>query len=151
ESEIRETLDAVGVDLIQFHGDETPAFCDQFRRPWIKAIRVKQAIDVAVTCEQYKSARGVLLDSWHDNARGGTGIAFDWNLAQGEWSKPVLLAGGLNADNVAEAVERVRPWAVDVSSGVEQSPGCKDSVKITQFVESVRRADAKLDGAVHDQ
>ncbi|MEM1154958.1 MAG: phosphoribosylanthranilate isomerase [Pseudomonadota bacterium] len=143
ESEIRQTLDTVRIDLIQFHGDESPAFCDQFSCRWIKAVRVRQASDIASACEQYQGARGVLLDSWDKRARGGTGTTFDWNLAQGQWSKPVLLAGGLDPDNVAEAVERVQPWAVDVSSGVEQSPGRKDSVKITNFVNAVRRADSK--------
>ncbi|MEM6580169.1 MAG: phosphoribosylanthranilate isomerase [Pseudomonadota bacterium] len=151
ESEIRQTLDAVRIDLMQFHGDESPAFCDQFSCPWIKAVRVRQASDIASTCEQYQRARGILLDSWDKGARGGTGTTFDWNLAQGQWSKPVLLAGGLDPDNVAEAVERVQPWAVDVSSGVEQSPGYKDSVKIANFVDAVRRADSKLVGAVDDQ
>lgn len=150
-SEVQKTLDTLRIDLIQFHGDESPAFCEQFSRPWIKAIRVKDAIDVSALCKQYALARGVLLDSWDKNAHGGTGTTFDWNLASGQWSKPVVLAGGLDASNVFQAIHRVRPWAVDVSSGVEQSPGRKDSVKIRRFIDTVRSADAELVGAVNDQ
>jgi phosphoribosylanthranilate isomerase len=107
-------------------------------------------MDLAVHCAQYRAARAVLLDSWQDGVPGGTGRTFDWNLARRELPLPIVLAGGLHEANVGEAVARLRPAAVDVSGGVEQSPGHKDARKIKRFVAAVRAADALLDGAADD-
>jgi phosphoribosylanthranilate isomerase len=139
--EIERTLEGVPVDLIQFHGDESPEFCLRFQRPWVKALRVRPGVDIAAACAAYRGARGVLLDSWQENLPGGTGRTFDWALAPRDLPRPVVLAGGLNEQNVAAAIARVRPAAVDVSGGVETSPGIKDPAKIERFVAAVRAAD----------
>lgn len=148
---IRRIIDSVPVDLIQFHGDEPAEFCQQFARPWIKALRVKPGVDIASTCRAYPSARAVLLDSWQEGLPGGTGKTFDWQLARGEMSLPVILAGGLNETNVGAAIGSLRPAAVDVSGGVEQQPGVKDSGKISRFIAAVRAADRLLDGISDDK
>jgi len=143
---VERILSSVGIDLIQFHGDETPQFCQQFGRPWIKALRVRPGLDLSGACHQYGGARGVLLDSWQDGIPGGTGKTFDWQLALGELSLPVVLAGGLHDGNVGNAIATLHPAAVDVSGGVERSPGIKDVYKIRQFIAAVRAADHQLDG-----
>ena len=148
--EIMRILQRVPIDLIQFHGDEPPAFCQQFGRPWIKALRVKPETDVAAACDTYRAARGVLLDSWQEGVPGGTGKTFDWQLASRRLPLPLVLAGGLNADNVGAAIGVVHPTAVDVSGGVEQAPGIKDSDKIGQFISAVRAADQQTDGLAND-
>lgn len=147
---IQRILDALPINLVQFHGEESPAFCEQFRHPWIKALRVRAGLDITALCDDYRSARGVLLDSWQDGVPGGTGKTFDWRLAPGVLPLPVVLAGGLNDGNVGEAIARLRPCAVDVSGGVEQSPGRKDPTKIKQFIAAVRAADVLLDGTADD-
>lgn len=147
---IRRILESVPVDLLQFHGEEPAAFCKQFQRPWMKALRVRADMDLVAHCRQYHTARAVLLDSWQEGVPGGTGRTFDWDLARGELPLPVVLAGGLDAGNVGEAVTRLRPAAVDVSGGVEQSPGRKDGRKIKRFVAAVRAADALMNGAGDD-
>ena len=136
---VMRTLNRVPVDVIQFHGDETPEFCAQFRRPWIKALRMKPGIDVAGEFGRFAGARGMLLDAWQEGKPGGTGQVFDWSLAaQDNYSMPLVLAGGLHPDNVAEAVMSVRPAAVDVSGGVESAPGIKDEAQMRRFVSAVR-------------
>ncbi len=147
---IERILSTVPIDLIQFHGDETADFCQQFGRPWIKALRVRPSLDIAGACRQYHGARGVLLDSWQEGVPGGTGQPFDWQLAPAELSLPVVLAGGLHQGNVGAAIRALRPAAVDVSGGVESSPGIKDLHKIQQFIAAVRVADQQLDGLAHD-
>lgn len=147
---IRRILESVPVDLLQFHGEEPAAFCEQFQRPWIKALRVQADMDLAARCAQYPRARAVLLDSWQEGVPGGTGRTFDWELARRELALPVVLAGGLDEGNVGEAVTRLRPAAVDVSGGVERSPGLKDARKIKRFVAAVRAADAVVNGADDD-
>jgi phosphoribosylanthranilate isomerase len=137
QQEVRQVLNSVQLDLLQFHGAEDEVFCNSFDRPYIKAVRVKDDTDLAGICNQYKSARGVLLDSYKKGTAGGTGEAFDWGLIPMNLSLPVILAGGLNPGNVAAAVSAVQPWAVDVSSGVEESPGKKDQQKIVQFIQAV--------------
>ena len=149
--EITRVLDSVQIDLVQFHGDEAPEFCRQFRRPWIKALRVRPGLNLEEACHTYRDARGVLLDSWREGVPGGTGKVFDWQLASGKLPLPVVLAGGLHADNVASAIAGVRPCAVDVSGGVEQSPGIKDAEKIRRFIAAVRAADQQLDGITDDK
>jgi phosphoribosylanthranilate isomerase len=139
-AEIARILQHVPVDLIQFHGGEDAAFCRQFGRPWIKALRVRAGMDLQQSCLDYKGARGVLLDNWEAGIPGGTGKSFDWGLAEAPLPLPVVLAGGLNEENVAAAIGRVRPAGVDVSGGVEQSPGIKDADKIRRFVAAVRAA-----------
>lgn len=137
DEEVRQVLSRVQLDLLQFHGDEDEDFCSSFDRPYIKAIRVKSDTDLSNLCQLYVSARGFLLDSYRKDTPGGTGETFDWELIPSELSFPVILAGGLNPENVAQAISAVQPWAVDVSSGVEASPGKKDQQKIEQFVHAI--------------
>jgi phosphoribosylanthranilate isomerase len=144
--EINRILASVAINLIQFHGEETPEFCRQFSRPWVKALRVKPGMDIAAACNGYAGASGVLLDSWQEGVPGGTGKTFDWHLAPGGLPLPMVLAGGLNDENVGAAIAQLRPDAVDVSGGVEQSPGVKDAGKISNFIAAVRAADDELDG-----
>lgn len=138
--EIGEILDAVPLDALQFHGDETPADCEGHRRPWFKALRVKAGEDIAAQAARYTGASAILLDSFVAGVPGGTGEVFDWSLIPGELTKPLILAGGLTAENVQQAITQVRPFAVDISGGVEQSKGIKDAVKVREFVERVRSA-----------
>jgi len=137
---VEQVLAEVPVDVIQFHGDEPPAFCRSFNRPYIKALRVTPEVDVAAALAAYADARGLLLDSYHPDLPGGTGRTFDWSLVPaGLWQR-VMLAGGLDAVNVVDAIRRYRPAAVDVSGGVEASKGIKDPIKIAQFMRGVRSA-----------
>jgi phosphoribosylanthranilate isomerase len=136
--ELGEILDAVPLDLLQFHGDETPAACDGYQRPYIKALRVKPGDDIAAQVAFYKNASGVLLDTYVPGIPGGTGEAFDWSLVPEGLSKPVILAGGLTAGNVVQAIAQVRPYAVDVSGGVEVTKGIKDVEKIRAFMRAVK-------------
>lgn len=138
--ELGEILDAVPLDLLQFHGDETPAECDSYGRPYIKALRVKPGDDIAAQVALYANARGVLLDTYVPGIPGGTGEAFDWSLVPADLNKPVILAGGLTTANVAQAIAQVRPFAVDISGGVESAKGIKDAAKIQAFMAAVRRA-----------
>ncbi|MCK0546395.1 phosphoribosylanthranilate isomerase [Pseudomonas syringae] len=135
--ELNETLDAVALDMLQFHGDETPEQCDGYHRPYIKALRVKAGDDIAGVCRTYRNARGVLLDTYVEGVPGGTGETFDWALIPDDLDKPVILAGGLTSANVAQAIAQVRPYAVDVSGGVEKSKGIKDREKIRAFMSAV--------------
>ena len=137
--ELNEILGAVALDLLQFHGDETPADCESFHRPYIKALRVQSDDDIALLAAPYASARGILLDTFVSGVPGGTGAAFDWSLVPHDLSQPVILAGGLSADNVQAAIKQVRPYAVDVSGGVEASKGIKDAAKIRAFMQAVGR------------
>ncbi|WP_017906546.1 phosphoribosylanthranilate isomerase [Pseudomonas asplenii] len=136
--ELGEILDAVPLDLLQFHGDETSAQCEGFNRPYIKALRIKAGDDIAAACQAYPGASGILLDTYVEGVPGGTGEAFDWSLVPQGLNKPIILAGGLTADNVAQAIAQVRPYAVDTSGGVEQSKGIKDPAKIRAFIQAVR-------------
>lgn len=139
-SELNAILDVLPLDLLQFHGDESPAACEGFRRPYIKALRVRPGDDIAAQIGLYGSASGVLLDTFVPGVPGGTGEAFDWSLVPQGLSVPIILAGGLTPENVRVAIERVQPYAVDVSGGVEASKGLKDSDKIHAFVRAVRSA-----------
>lgn len=136
--EIGEILDAVPLDLLQFHGDETSAQCEGHGRPYIKALRVRPGEDIAACCAEYNQASGILLDTYVPGVPGGTGEAFDWSLVPADLGKPVILAGGLTADNVRSAIAQVSPYAVDVSGGVEASKGVKDAEKIRAFIREVR-------------
>lgn len=136
--EIGEILDAVPLDLLQFHGDETSAQCEGHGRPYIKALRVRPGEDIAACCAEYNQASGILLDTYVPGVPGGTGEAFDWSLVPADLGKPVILAGGLTADNVRAAIAQMSPYAVDVSGGVEASKGVKDAEKIRAFIREVR-------------
>lgn len=138
--ELNEILEVVALDLLQFHGDETPQDCEGYHRPWIKALRVRPSDDLEAACQLYAGARGVLLDTYVAGVPGGTGEAFDWSLVPAHLSKPIILAGGLSADNVGQAIAQVRPYAVDVSGGVEQAKGIKDAAKIEAFMQAVKQA-----------
>ncbi|MGB4075703.1 phosphoribosylanthranilate isomerase [Pseudomonas sp.] len=136
--ELNEILELVPLDLLQFHGDESPADCDGFQRPYIKALRVKPGDDIAAQVERYQNASGVLLDTYVPGIPGGTGETFDWSLVPQGLAKPIILAGGLHAGNVAAAIAQVRPYAVDVSGGVEAQKGIKDAEKIRAFMQAVK-------------
>lgn len=139
---VRETIDAAGLDCLQFHGDEQADYCAQFNLPYYKAIRVKPGSNL-IQCESdFASATALLLDTWSDKAVGGTGQSFDWSLIPDDLQKPVILAGGLNPDNVAQAIAQVSPYAVDVSGGVEAHKGVKSQQKIAAFMQQVMQSDA---------
>lgn len=142
---IADTISRLPVGLLQFHGEESPGFCAQFHRPWLKVLRCRPELDLAQACCDYAGAGacGVLLDAWQEGVPGGTGRTFDWRLVPGDLPLPVVLAGGLDADNVGAAIERLSPWAVDVAGGVESSPGIKDAEKINRFVAAVGAADRR--------
>lgn len=139
--QVQEVLGQVSIDLLQFHGKETPVQCRETGRPYIKAIHMASDVDLKVEAKRYADAAGLLLDSFHPKLAGGTGAVFDWSQvsasAMREMGKPVILAGGLTPENVARAVQTVRPYAVDVSSGVEQNKGIKDAAKIVAFIRNV--------------
>ena len=137
---VRATLAAVQLQLLQFHGDETPEYCAAFGVPYLKAVRVRPEVDLLQYAQQFHGARGLLLDAYVEGVRGGTGATFDWALIPRSLPLPVVLSGGLDADNVGAAVRAVRPWAVDVSSGVESAKGIKDAAKIEAFMNGVRNA-----------
>ena len=132
-------LDAVPLDLLQFHGDESPEFCQSFGRRWIKAVRVREPGQIEQAFADYHQASGLLVDAWDPNRYGGTGQSFNWSLIPESRPLPLILAGGLSSDNVSRAIEQVRPWAVDVSGGVEESKGKKDATKLSQFFKEVHR------------
>lgn len=137
---IEAVLETVPLDLLQFHGDESPADCARYGRPYIKAVRVNRDTDLLKCAADFEDARGLLLDAYVPGVPGGTGERFDWSLIPEKMPKAVILSGGLTPDNVAEAVEQVRPWAVDVSSGVEMAKGIKDAHKIAQFIANAKEA-----------
>lgn len=138
-AQVRRTLAAVPIHLLQFHGDEDEAYCRQFDRPFIKAARVAPGMDLLQYAGAFPSAQAILLDAFVDGYGGG-GKVFDWSLVPEGLATPIILSGGLDADNVADAIARVRPAAVDVSSGVEVSKGIKDAAKMRAFVAAVRAA-----------
>ncbi|WP_311065518.1 phosphoribosylanthranilate isomerase [Halomonas sp. DWK9] len=131
------------LDLIQFHGDESAAFCQQFGRPWIKALRMRDDLDLHQAASEYAVAQALLLDAYRPGVPGGTGETFDWSRIPASFEKPVILAGGLTADNIAAAVAQVAPYAVDVSGGIEASPGVKDASLMTAFVRHVAQANSR--------
>jgi phosphoribosylanthranilate isomerase len=138
---VESALRRVRLGMLQFHGDEDPRFCGGFGVPFLKAVRVRRDFDLLQYATIFRSAQGLLLDTYVSGAHGGTGQSFDWSLIPPALPLPVVLSGGLNADNVATAIRQVRPWAVDVSSGVESDKGIKDAAKITAFMRGVRDAD----------
>jgi phosphoribosylanthranilate isomerase len=141
---VRQACDLIPTLLPQFHGDETPQECVAHGRPYVRAVRMGAQTDLLDFAARYASAQALLLDA-HVEGYGGGGKVFDWSLIPSTVPRPVVLSGGLNAANVIEGVLRVRPWAVDVSSGVESSKGVKDAALIRRFCEAVREADARAD------
>lgn len=139
---VREVLAAVPVDLLQFHGTETAEECEQYGRPYLKTVSMREEVDLLEVAARHAGARALLLDTWHREKWGGTGDTFDWSLIPAALDKPVILAGGLTPDNVAAAVRAIRPYAVDVSGGVEASGGIKDAARIAAFMRGVSSVEA---------
>ena len=140
EEEVKRVLQVVQPQVLQFHGEETPEFCRAFGVPYVKACRVKTGVDLLEYWRPFSDACGWLADAWVEGY-GGAGTGFDWSLVPAVRTKPLVLSGGLNPENVGEAIRRVKPWGVDVSSGVESAKGVKDAAKIAAFVAEVRNAD----------
>lgn len=141
EAEVRAILSEAPVPVLQFSGSERPEFCRRFGRPYIKAVHMRAGVDLLQYARDYHDARALLLDAYVEGLHGGSGVPFDWNLIPRGVPLPVFLSGGLTVENVAEAVRRARPDAVDVSSGVEFAKGVKDAAKIAAFIKGVRDAD----------
>ncbi len=139
-ADIAAVLQQVRVDLIQFHGEESPEECAGHGRPWIKAVRMRPQTDLTAVQQRYAGAAALLLDTYQAGTPGGTGTAFDWSLIPAEMAGSIVLAGGLTPANVEQAVREVRPYAVDVSGGVEREKGIKDAEKIAAFIRGVERA-----------
>jgi phosphoribosylanthranilate isomerase len=139
-AEIQSILSQVHLDIVQFHGDETPAQCAQINLPYYKAIRVMPDTNLLQYAIDFKAAKALLLDAYSEQAYGGTGHTFDWNLIPQDLPKPIILAGGLDAQNVAGAIQQVRPYAVDVSGGVELAKGIKSAEKIAAFMQAVKES-----------
>lgn len=142
DRKIRETLRAVRLDMLQFQGDEEPDFCASFGLPYVRAVRMEEGTDLLEWAGRFSSARALLLDAHVPGEMGGTGRTFDWSVIPRDLPIPLILSGGLNSENVGRAVREVKPWAVDVSSGVEASRGVKDPKKIVEFIRSVKSEDA---------
>jgi len=140
EEEVKRVLEVVQPQVLQFHGEEPPEFCRAFGVPYVKACRVKAGVDLLEYWRPFSDACGWLADAWVEGY-GGAGTGFDWSLVPAVRAKPLVLSGGLNPENVGEAIRRVKPWGVDVSSGVESAKGAKDAEKIAAFVAEVRNAD----------
>ncbi|MCF6298440.1 MAG: phosphoribosylanthranilate isomerase [Thiomicrorhabdus sp.] len=134
---VQSVLESVSVDLLQFHGDESPEFCGQFNRAYIKAIRMRDGINLTTLAKEYHTSSGLLLDAYKAGIPGGTGEQFDWQRVPQNLNKPIILAGGLTPENIQQAIEQTQPWAVDVSGGVEQSKGIKSAEKLEQFMRKV--------------
>lgn len=134
---VRDILSQVRLDLLQFHGEETPEYCRQFGVPYLKAVRVKPETNLLQYAAAYADAKALLLDAYVSGTPGGTGTTFDWTLIPQDFPMPIILAGGLDAGNVSEAIQQCRPYAVDVSGGVERQKGIKDADKIAAFMRGV--------------
>ena len=142
QQELDMVLDQVELDVLQFHGNESLLQCESAGKEYMKAVRVQGTADILAALEQYPSASALLLDTYHPNLPGGTGETFDWDKIPADLAKPVVLAGGLTAGNIAQAINAVNPYAVDVSGGVEQSKGIKSVDKIVEFIAAV--SDVKM-------
>ncbi|MHB1690027.1 MAG: phosphoribosylanthranilate isomerase [Thiomonas sp.] len=143
EAEVNAVIDAVHPSLLQFHGDESPADCSRFAYPYLRAARMKTGLDLLDFKTRFTDAQALLLDTYIESYGGG-GEVFDWSLIPKNANFPIVLSGGLHASNVGRAIAQVRPWAVDVSSGVELSKGVKDAAAIRRFIAAVRDADAAV-------
>ena len=135
---VDQVLNSVNIDTIQFHGDESSSDCSQFQMPFIKAIRMREGTNLLSQAEEFSSASGLLLDSFEEDSYGGTGKSFDWNLIKNNLDLPIILAGGLNKDNIMSAIEKTQPYAIDISSGVEVDKGIKDIEKTKEIIEIVK-------------
>lgn len=142
-ADVRAVLEVVPLSMLQFHGAEAPAFCAAYGRPYIKAVRMRPDVVLADLGARYATAAALLVDSYADDRPGGTGVTFDWSRLPAVLNRPLILAGGLTADNVSAAVVQVRPYAVDVSGGVEERAGVKDARRMTEFCAQVRAGDAR--------
>jgi phosphoribosylanthranilate isomerase len=136
--DVAAVLHRVSLDLLQFHGDELPSECSAYGKPYIKAIKIREGVDIAAQVNRYATARGILLDTYDPKLPGGTGRVFDWSVIPKGLSKPIILAGGLTPENVWQAITKVRPFAVDVSGGVEADKGIKDIEKLAAFMRGVQ-------------
>lgn len=139
--EVEEVIRECDIALLQFHGEEAPEFCASFSRPYVKVARIRPGLDLIKYLSPYAAAKAWMLDAFHDDLWGGTGGAFDWGVVPNNMAKPVILSGGLTADNIPDAIRRLRPHAVDVSTGVEISKGVKDAAKIAAFMKAVKNED----------
>ncbi|HSX50820.1 MAG TPA: phosphoribosylanthranilate isomerase [Cellvibrio sp.] len=137
---VNAVLRQVPLQLLQFHGDESPAYCESFARPYMKAIRMRPELDIAAAIAEYPTASGILLDAYRPGVPGGTGETFDWARVPRFSTKPLVLAGGLTSANITEAILTTQVYGVDVSGGVESAPGKKDHGKITSFINNARLA-----------
>ncbi len=140
ENLINKVLTEVPIDCLQFHGDETPEQCRMYGKPYMKAVRVRGDTDIKTIAEEYHDASALLLDAYHPGVKGGSGSGFDWELIPRDCSLPIVLAGGLTPENAAEAVNIVRPYALDVSTGVESDKGIKDAQKMAAFIRKTNQA-----------
>ncbi|MDG2018917.1 MAG: phosphoribosylanthranilate isomerase [Porticoccaceae bacterium] len=138
EDLVNQVITQVKPDYIQFHGDETAEFCHQFNFPFIRAVRMREGLDIAAEVAAYKAEGGFLFDAWNDDLYGGTGHSFDWSRLPVSTAYKLILAGGLNPSNVADAVSKTNPYMVDVSGGVEASPGIKDPAKVKAFISEAK-------------
>jgi phosphoribosylanthranilate isomerase len=144
ESQIEEVLKKVSIDCIQFHGDETPVDCRVYNKPYMKALRMLPDLDILEMADQYYDASSLLLDAYHPRIKGGSGSQFDWDLIPKDCSKPIILAGGLQVGNVKQAIQSVRPYALDVSRGVEKTTGVKDVAKMAAFIQAINVGDREI-------
>jgi phosphoribosylanthranilate isomerase len=140
-NEISQVLAEIPLDLLQFHGDESAEFCQQFQRPYIKAIRMREDSNLQAYSDVYRQAKALLLDTYDNNMLGGTGKSFNWNLIPSNIAQQIILAGGLTAKSVATAIKQIKPYGVDVSGGIEVAPGKKDHAKMTAFIDEVNYVD----------
>lgn len=143
--QVSRVLDACAIDLLQFHGAESAQFCQSFSRPYIKALGMATDQSLAANISSYASAKAVLLDSHASGVAGGTGITFNWDTIPQQYRQSIILAGGLNPNNVANAIQTVQPYALDLSSGVESEPGVKDAALMAQLMNEVKRVDCEKD------
>ena len=134
---VEQIIEELPIQLLQFHGDESSEFCQQFNRPFIKAIHPSNEQHILQAMEEFSTSRALLLDTPSETDKGGTGIPFDWKIIPVNLPKPFILAGGINEDNVVEAIKCTNPYAVDICSGIERSPGVKDHKKMNQFIKAV--------------
>ncbi|MDA7794812.1 phosphoribosylanthranilate isomerase [Porticoccaceae bacterium] len=139
ESLVKQVIEQVKPDFIQFHGDETPEFCHQFDFPFIRAVRMREGLDINTEVAAYSAEGGFLFDAWSDDLYGGTGHSFDWSRLPTTTDYQLILAGGLTAENVNQAVAMTKPYMVDVSGGVESSPGIKDPQKVKAFINEAKK------------
>ena len=146
DDDINRVLQAVAIDLLQFHGAETPSECARYSKPYIKAVRMSDEVDVGHEARRYAAATALLLDTYVKGKHGGTGESFNWSSVPADIGKPIILAGGLTAGNVANAIRQTQPYAVDVSGGVESGKGIKDAYKMAEFIREVRYAESQIGG-----